>query len=285
MKAANRNDRSAIAQETLAIVEKGFYLSPLGRRVDLGPMIEESQQGTELLRPQNWAEIHAAAQAVPQADHPTMIEVTAETTLAAARRLSCVPGSRVLALNFASAKNPGGGFLGGSQAQEESLARASGLYPCLLKCPEYYQANRTCGTLLYTDHAIYSPSVPVFRDDEDQLIEEPFVTSFVTMPAPNIGAMRAGSLQIADVEGVLRQRVDHVLALAVARGYSHLVLGAWGCGVFGNDPAVVAKAFEQSLITWGTRVKTTTFAIFDTIGHTREVFARQLAPEQQEGRP
>jgi len=31
--------------------------------------------------------------------------------------------------------------------------------------------------------------------------------------------------------------------LAAAHGYTRLVLGAWGCGVFRNDPEVVAAAF------------------------------------------
>jgi len=69
-------------------------------------------------------------------------------------------------LNFASAKNPGGGFLGGGSAQEESLARSSGLFPCINQMQQMYETNRAYRSCLYTDHMIYSPRVPVFRDDE-----------------------------------------------------------------------------------------------------------------------
>lgn len=83
----------------------------------------------------------------------------------------------VLCLNFASAKKPGGGFLKGSQAQEESLARASGLYSCLLQAPTYYKANRSSNRRgIYEDLIIYSPEVPVFRDDNDALIRAPWNT-------------------------------------------------------------------------------------------------------------
>jgi uncharacterized protein (TIGR02452 family) len=40
-------------------------------------------------------------------------------------------------------------------------------------------------------------------------------------------------------------RARKVLALAAARQHRFLVLGAWGCGVFRNDPTAVAEAFAQ----------------------------------------
>src|SRR4029077_4484905 len=102
------------------------------------------------------------------------IRATNGTTLAAARQLHEQYGpERIALLNFASARNPGGGFLSGSQAQEESLARASGLYASLSRMTDYYGANRRSKSALYTDHMVYSPLVPVFRDDDDRLLDEP----------------------------------------------------------------------------------------------------------------
>src|SRR5205814_6023280 len=110
----------------------------------------------------------------------TSFQVVNRTTLDAARRLLDLdPGADVLCLTFASAKHPGGGFLGGARAQEESLARTSGLYACINGNPMYafHQAHSDA---MYTDYAIYSPDVPVFRNDEGQLLDQPYLCSFIT---------------------------------------------------------------------------------------------------------
>lgn len=170
------------------------------------------------------------------------------TTLAAARDLvreARWTGGGVLLLNFASAKNPGGGFLGGSRAQEESLARSSGLYPCIVPHAEMYDANRRCGSCLYTDYMIWSPDVPVFRDDEDQLLEEPYTVSMLTVPAVNDGAVRGSDRE--SIESTMWRRMLKLLAVTALHEHSDLVLGAWGCGVFKNDATKVAGWFHTAL--------------------------------------
>jgi uncharacterized protein (TIGR02452 family) len=91
-----------------------------------------------------------------------LFEVTGESSLEAARRLT----GPVAVLNFASARNPGGGFLNGAQAQEEALCRASALYTCLLQARGFYDHHRAHRDPFYTDRVIHSPAVPVFRDDK-----------------------------------------------------------------------------------------------------------------------
>lgn len=154
----------------------------------------------------------------------------------------------VAALNFASAKNPGGGFLAGSQAQEESLPRSSALYASLLRAPQFYERHRGARSLLYSDAMIWSPGCPIFRDDDGTLLDEPQLVSFITSAAPNAGAAaknRPDELPV--IPEAFRGRSEYVLALAASEGYKRLVLGAWGCGVFRNDPAVVAEAFMGHL--------------------------------------
>jgi uncharacterized protein (TIGR02452 family) len=170
--------------------------------------------------------------------------VTLESTLVAARRV----GGDAACLVFASAKNPGGGFLGGAKAQEEDIARASALYPCLLTAPDFYAFHRDQRDLRYSDRVIYSPGVPVFRDDKCMLLDRPYLTAFLTAAAPNLGAIvRNQPEHAADVPAILRRRARRVLGVAAAHGHRTLVLGAWGCGVFRNDPAAVATAFAEAL--------------------------------------
>jgi uncharacterized protein (TIGR02452 family) len=133
-------------------------------------------------------------------------------------------------------------------AQEESLARASGLYACINPHQAMYQANRRFESCLCTDHMIYSPDVRVFRDDEDVLLEELYRISFITAPAVNAGVVRAREPRNAGrIEWVMLDRIEKVLSLAVVNSHDALVLGAWGCGVFGNDPRQVAGAFARHL--------------------------------------
>jgi len=156
---------------------------------------------------------------------------------------------RIGALNLASAKTAGRGFLSGSQAQEESLARNSALYPSLQKCPQYYAYHRQQNkSLLYSDHMIYSPDCPVFRLDNGELLDEPYCIDFITSAAPNRGALaRNQPSALSEVEVVFTGRIRAVLNLAVAKGCDALVLGAWGCGVFGNPPESVATWFADQL--------------------------------------
>jgi uncharacterized protein (TIGR02452 family) len=228
-----------MARETVAILQAGEYRSPDGRSVSIAEPLREAREGTRLYRTTDFP----AGLPLPTSEaHDTRLVVTNESTLAAARRLAA---DDPCCLNFASAKHPGGGFLTGARAQEESLARSSGLYACIGPVQEMYQHNRWLSTCLYSDYMIYSPRVPVIRDDAGTLLEVPYRASFITSPAVNVGALRRD--EISAVEGVMRQRTARVLWVARQHGHSTLVLGAWGCGVFRNDPAMIARLFAEQL--------------------------------------
>jgi len=236
---------AGVGKQTVEIIERQSYVAPSGRTVDLSGLIDRAVEDTVLYRPEALEALTSSLG--PRTAPPARVEVTGETTAMAARRLFEREGEpRVVALNFASAKNPGGGFLGGAKAQEEDLARCSALYACLIAQPAYYAANRASGSMLYTDHVIHSPGVPFFRDEDLDLLESPFVASIITAPAPNAGeAGRRG--EGGGVRAALHARAGKVLAVAAEHGHRVLVLGAWGCGVFRNDPREVAAAFAHWL--------------------------------------
>jgi uncharacterized protein (TIGR02452 family) len=227
----NRNQRAQMAQETVQIIGRGHYLSPAGRRVDIAADLAASIAGTHEFPPDHMVTLPHGV----RGRHATQIAVRKETTLAAARRLSA--GCRTIALNFASAKNPGGGFLSGAEAQEESLARASGLYACL-DGRSMYPFHRQHGDSLYTDYVIYSPSVVVFRDDDGMLLETPYACSFLTAPAPNAGAALQHDPGCGnELRRTLKSRIDKVLSVAAAKGYDAIILGALGMRCLQERPA------------------------------------------------
>ncbi|MDP9794730.1 uncharacterized protein (TIGR02452 family) [Catenuloplanes nepalensis] len=233
----------AIARETLDVIEAGSYISPSGASVPLTPLVEKAVAGTILHLPPSSSGPFGATGSSGGAP---AIEVTGESTLWAARRLA--QDGPVAALVFASAKNPGGGFRTGAQAQEESVARASALYPCLTAVPEFYDFHRAQGDLLYSDRVIYSPGVPVFRDDKGRFLDAPHAVSMLTAAAPNRGAIERNQPDsLSRVDEVLAARAYRVLVVAAGHGERRLVLGAWGCGVFRNEPAAVADAFATAL--------------------------------------
>jgi len=231
-----------IARETVQVVSAGSYRGPGGGEVFLGDAVDAARKGTVMVGP-------GAVDCAPVAVAETVFEVTGESSLEAARRLADRP---VAVLNFSSARNPGGGFLNGAQAQEEALCRASALYACLLEAPEFYAYHRAHRDPFYSDRVIHSPSVPVFRDDRGRFLDEPYLAGFLTSAAPNAGVIRRTLPErVGEVPGALAVRAERVLETAVAYGYRQVVLGAWGCGVFQNDPAVVAGVFRGLLADGG----------------------------------
>ena len=248
----SRGAKAGIAKQTLAACEVGHYTNAAGATVELRAQIDAAAAGTRM------HELGEQLRA-PSQKRATSISVTAESTIEALVRLEsgtstassiarAHAGAHVACLNFASAKNPGGGFLGGAQAQEESLARSSALYPCQLTQSAHYERNRANHSAIYLDLAIWSPHVPFFRDDDGGWLDRPVLASVITCAAPNAGALRQqGKFDAARVEAALRRRAEFVLAIAAHHGVDRLVLGAWGAGVFGNDPKMVADAFRVLL--------------------------------------
>jgi uncharacterized protein (TIGR02452 family) len=277
-----RSTRMEVAKQTVEIVKRGTYESAPGRSIDITQSVSACLEGTRFFLPEELERLRQEVLCRPVEERATTIEVVNETTLAGIARVLADGRGPVAALNFASAKNPGGGFLNGSQAQEESLARSSALYASLLQAQEFYDRHRAAVSLLYSDAMILSPGCPVIRDDEGTLHEEPHLATFITSAAPNAGAAAKNRPQeVPLIPDVLRRRVEYVLALAASQRYQQLVLGAWGCGVFQNDPAVVAAAFADHLRhgTWAGRFERVVFAVLDSspTQDTFTAFQRALA--------
>jgi uncharacterized protein (TIGR02452 family) len=235
-----RIQAASLGQSTRQILADGFYRTAAGHIVNLAPLLAQARAGVRSY-PREASLPNAA-----MGKHPTRIMVTNETTLAAVWRLASAH-RQVAALNFASARYPGGGWLSGAHAQEESLSRASGLVACIADDPMYARHAQSHDAL-YTSSAIYTPDVPVFRDEAGRLLDTPYLVAFITAPAVNAGVVIARDPSRRNaVTAAMRERIARVLAIAALHEHTALVLGAWGCGVFQNDPAEIAGLFAAAL--------------------------------------
>ena len=230
-----RNVASILGRSAVEAAVDGQYVCGDGRKVDWSRYVQAACSSKVSIPP---------GASLPSHEHipfpETRIQVTNETTLGASMRL-VKSGLEPLALNFANGIHPGGGFLGGAKAQEEVLCRSSALYQTIID-DQMYLAHRKRSRSDSTDWAIYSPDVPVFRTDDGTELEQPWLLSFITCAAPYAPAI--GKQEAADL---LQKRIHRVLDIAQAYRHSSLVLGAWGCGAFANDPHRTAKNFRQAL--------------------------------------
>jgi len=269
-----RETCAALGNSALHACRRGYYIGPDGQTVDWGSQIAAAVKGKISISPD------APLPKAPSTKSPvTRVQVTNETTLAAARQFADA-GLRPLALNFANGIDPGGGFLSGARAQEEVLCRSSALYATLVG-DEMYEAHRERPRPDSTDWAIYSPDVPVFRRDEGTELSVPWPLSFITCAAPY-----APAIGQPDSGNLLRKRIHRVLAIAQAYRHQALVLGAWGCGAFGNDPSRTAQAFRDTLENeFAGAFSDIAFAVTDwsperkTLGPFRDVFSAILDHE------
>ncbi|CAF1189637.1 unnamed protein product [Adineta ricciae] len=207
------------------------------------------------------------------------------TTLQAAESLASEidDDNRIGILNFASAKNPGGGFLKGSNAQEESIARSSSLYLALSQdriFPQFYGYHRREKNGLYTHRIIYSPRITIIKDDNGKMLSSPYHVGIVTCAAPNASICQ----DIELTRQTMKERIRCLLTVFQMHRHDVVVLGAFGCGVFKNDPREVALAFREHLQSDEFRnvFSRIIFAIFDADMH--HVFEEVFAISQYQGK-
>jgi uncharacterized protein (TIGR02452 family) len=280
----NRAIRAEIAADTVRIVEAGDYEPPNASKVSINDAVQACLEKTRCFEPEQLCGIRDAILRTAPTHSHTAIGVHCETALESIRQLVAdATNLPVGVLNFASARNAGGGFLSGADAQEESLARSSALHASLLRATTFYTAHRHSDDLRYSDRMILSPDCPIFRDDDGILLESPRGAHFITSAAPNAAALEESQPQsFASLRTTLERRAELVLALAIYAGCRSIVLGAWGCGVFRNDPKMVAEIFGRLLRPrkpWHGRFARVRFSIVDRspARTTYEPFASEFA--------
>lgn len=205
-------------------------------------------------------------------DTDAKIVVSKSTSFGAARKYN----GEIAVLNFASATNPGGGVTHGSFAQEECLCRCSTLYNNLIlkeAADKFYLPHRSGLSPLHNDDIIYTPGVVVFKSDDYKDYGTTKNVNIITCAAPNLREVPKNefnsenttvpaTISDDDLLKLHKQRGRKILSVAAANKNDYIVLGAFGCGAFRNDPKIVAEAYKQILPEFKNAFKVIEFAVF-----------------------
>ncbi len=242
---------------------------------DLFNKVEYSKRETEFIPADEYYELDA-----PNRDGK--IKVSKDRTFESAMRYAFSDefgDKKIAVLNFASATNPGGGVEDGSSAQEESLCRCSTLYPVLEQQRlrnEFYEPHRKARNPLNNDDIIYSPEIVIIKTDEEyperMEMDDWCVVDVITCAAPNLRKrmnkysngreVKQVSVTPEELYDLQYNRAQHILNVAAGNGVEVLILGAFGCGAFENDPAVVSRAWKDALDEYAHHFDVVEFAIY-----------------------
>ena len=242
--------RAKVFRSTVGVVSHGEYTASSGVVVPLREYLNPNALASSKFYAREIAAIRV------EDPYQTVVTVLEEDCLVVAHRLLAQdPTDDVCVLNMASAGNPGGGVYNGAGAQEEYLFRCSDYYRFL------FQYARTFSPLEYgiepnptnryplDSHfgGIFSRGITVFRDREGAgyaLVGQPWRVNAVAVAAVDVKHHRAS---YGEYMRMTMNKIRTILRIVYTNGQRRLVLGAFGCGAFGNDPYVVAALFRQVL--------------------------------------
>ena len=248
----------AMFLDTMSIAENGYY-EKNGRRIPLKLSQQEQERCTvylpreinEIRQNKSFPHVHVLGRCGFGVENRDAFALARDRAVNATYLLPRAEkdGRReVLVLNLANPVNPGGGVTRGARAQEEDLCRKSTLYRSLTSeaASHYYEYNRGLHTYMGSDAVIVTPKVEIIKDENGDLLDESVIVAVMTCAAPMLTYGMEG-MNEEQYRAMLYHRIEGMLKLAAHLGYKVLVLGAFGCGAFGNDAKIVSDIFYQVL--------------------------------------
>ncbi len=246
---STREERIEVFEDTLDWIEKD---------PDLSASVQNAKKNTTVFYEDDYPAFNTSE------TKAMYVTVSMDRSYQAAMRLSKEsPGAKIAVMNFANAFQAGGGVTKGSSAQEESLCRTSTLYPLLYRKylnDTFYKHHRNMNTPKATDSLVYTEGVIICKTDTDlpqRMPKDEWVTvDVITVAAPDLRRKsnmhaalvgRGAYMNDAELFGYHVKRAIHILTCAAAKKADILVLGAFGCGAFENNPEVVARAYRTAL--------------------------------------
>lgn len=249
----DRSKEIAMLEDTLKILKQGWY-EKNGKRIQLKLSAKEMQEIQVYL-----PEAVKKKCSDPEFSRPFVIGRCGHgceniDSFALARKrlgdtyLFTRDDHGILVLNLANPVHPGGGVRNGARAQEEDLCRKSSLLLSLesKEARKYYDYNKSLNTSLGSDALMIAPYVEIIKDANGDLLDDTVVVSVLTCAAPMISHGKEGMSE-SEYEDMVYNRIMGMLKCVAYLGYRHLVLGAWGCGAFGNDAHVISNLFYKAL--------------------------------------
>ena len=251
-----RTDSINMLDDTLKILDRGFYyldgkeiplkLSPAQMR-EISVYLPEDVQ--KIRNSKEYDQLHLLGNIRINVDCENMDSYSLATKRMKNVKYPLPEGSKpVLVLNFANPVNPGGGVRRGAKAQEEDLCRKSSLLLSLesQEAAAYYKYNKSLHSYMSSDAIMITPQVEIIKDEKGNLLPESVVVAVMTCAAPLLSYGMEG-LTDQQYQDLFYNRITGMLAVAAYLGYRELVLGAFGCGAFGNDAKVVSDLFYKAL--------------------------------------
>jgi len=237
-----------VAHENCAIAKQGYYVNGKKCEVEVKEALSLAMQSSKAY--------HYAKPISPLSKegglyYRTKFHIYKGSSIEAASLL-VQNGGHIGVLNSASGKTPGGKWFKGTLSQEDVICRASLLFPCLEQfltdSNSMYGVNVSNDEFLYSSSSccIYSPYVPIIRQDDNvkpRLLDKFFLADILSMPAPNAFVLARKKNGMLEEEMIFRLR--RALTLFANHGCTDLVLCAFGCGIHGNNPQMVASFWEQ----------------------------------------
>jgi uncharacterized protein (TIGR02452 family) len=229
-----------VAQKTMEVIKNGFYRNNSNQKIDISKDLKESIDSSVLYKPEYFdSEIRKFRVKQLRVVNESCLDTAYD--LVVNRKLSSVS-----MLNFASAYHAGGNFIGGAMAQEEAIAYASTMYPTLTAHNDFYKDNKDFNNYLFTENMIYSPNVLFFKDKNHMVLDNYYKVDICTSPACNLSRINSIS-EKAKVPQIMDKRINNVLRVMSENNTKNLILGAFGCGVFKNNPITIANIFNKHL--------------------------------------
>ena len=244
-------DRSydiSMFEDTMQILKQGWY-EKNGRKISL-KLSAADMQSIQICLPDDVKAICNKANFQPTDKSGNGCVHTCENidSYAMARKRLAEGCSKILVLNLASPVHPGGGVRRGARAQEEDLCRKSSLLLSLESkaARKYYDYNKVLHSFMGSDALMITPQVEIIKDENGVLLDDTAVISVLTCAAPKVSNGKEGMKETAYRE-LVYNRIIGMLKCAAYFGYTNLVLGAWGCGAYGNDASVISDLFRRAL--------------------------------------